>query len=270
MITRHPAVANQFYPSSKIALLQEIEGFIEKKSERKDIIAAILPHAGIMYSGSVAGAVVSQISPKETIVIIGPNHSGLGKPFSIMTDGTWRTPLGDIDIDVELAEEINSNSRYLENDSLAHQREHSIEVELPFFQYIQKDFKIVPILVFSDNKQVYENIADAIAKAIKNTSKQDKVLIVGSSDLTHYEAQQIAEEKDKAVIESIIKLDEASLLKNVKELSVSMCGCGPVIIAITAAKQLGAKSAELVKYQTSADVSGNCSSVVGYAGITIF
>ena len=269
MITREPAVSGQFYPASKSKLIEQLEGFINKDVQKKDVIAAILPHAGIIYSGSVAGATVSRIKTKDTIIIIGPNHTGSGKAFSIMTEGTWRTPMGDINIDSDLASAINETSDYLENDLLAHRDEHSIEVELPFFQYFKNDFKIVPIIVSLDKKQVCEKIASDIVSTIKNTSKENNVLIVASSDLTHYEAQQIAEKKDKEAINAILELDENKLLNKIKELNMSMCGYVPVVIAIIIAKQLGAKSAELIKYQTSGDISGDYSAVVGYAGITI-
>ena len=269
MITREPAVSGQFYPASKSKLIEQLEGFINKDVQKKDVIAAILPHAGIIYSGSVAGATVSRIKTKDTIIIIGPNHTGLGKAFSIMTEGTWRTPMGNINIDSDLAGALSETSDYLENDLLAHRNEHSIEVELPFFQYFKNDFKIVPIIVSPDKKQVYEKIASDIVSAIKNASKENNVLIVASSDLTHYEPQQIAEKKDKEAINAILELDENKLLNKIKELNISMCGYVPAVIAIIAAKQLGAKSAELIKYQTSGDISGDYSAVVGYAGITI-
>jgi len=269
MIIREPVVSGQFYPSSKTTLTKQLQGFIDENARRKDAIAAILPHAGIVYSGSVAGATVSRINHKKTIIIIGPNHTGLGKPFSIMTEGKWKTPMGDVEIDSNLAKGINEISDYLEGDLTAHQYEHSIEVELPFFQYFKNDFKIVPIIISSNEKQAYEKIANDIVSVIKNMQKQHEVLIIASSDLTHYEPQQIAEKKDKEVINAIIELDEDRLLNKVKELNISMCGCAPTVITINIAKQLGAKTAKLIKYQTSGDTSGDYSAVVGYAGIII-
>jgi len=270
MIIREAAVSGQFYSSSKATLIKNLENFIDKNASKRDVIAAILPHAGYVYSGLVAGTTVSQIRPKETIIIVGPNHTGYGKPFSIMTEGAWRTPLGDVKIDSGLANTINKNSNYLEDDALAHKYEHSIEVELPFFQYFKDDFKVVPIIVYPAKKEVYEAIASDITNAIKSTSKIDNILIVASSDLTHYEPHSVAQKKDNEAIKAILKLDEDMLLNKVKELNISMCGYVPAVIAIIAAKQLGAKSAELIKYQTSGDISGDYDAVVGYAGITIF
>ena len=215
----------------------------------------------------MAGAVISRIKFKDTFIIMGPSHTGSGKPFSIMTEGIWKTPLGEVEIDSALGKKILASSRYLEEDSLAHLGEHSIEVQLPFLQYFSADFKIIPIMLAYAGGAVYKEIGKAIAEGIKESGR--KAVIIASSDMTHYESQASAQKKDTQAIEAILKLDEDELLKRVEELDISMCGYAPAVSLIVAAKELGAKGAELVKYQTSGDTTGDYSSVVGYAGIII-
>jgi len=191
----------------------------------------------------------------------------MGKPLSIMTEGTWKTPLGEVEIDSELGKKILATSSHLEEDYVAHQYEHSIEVQLPFLQYFKRDFKLVPIVLAYATGAIYKEIGKEIAKAIKALNKE--VIIIASSDMTHYEPQESAQRKDNQAIEAILDLNGDELLKRVQELSISMCGYAPVVSLISAAKELGAKEAELVRYQTSGDTTGDYSSVVGYAGIII-
>ena len=264
---RNPVVDGQFYPASPSQLKEMIEGLVDEKLAKEDVIGAVSPHAGYIYSGPVAGAVISKIKFKDTFIIIGPSHTGMGKPFSIMTEGIWKTPLGEVEIDSELAKQIVAVSRYLQEDHLAHQHEHSIEVQLPFLQYFKPDIKLVPIILAYSSGATYKEIGKAIARAIKGLSK--KVVIIASSDMTHYEPQEAAQRKDTKAIEAILDLSEDELLKRVEELNISMCGYAPTVSLISASKELGAGKAELVKYQTSGDVSGDYSSVVGYAGIII-
>lgn len=269
-MVRKPAVAGQFYPSDKTSLSDNIKGFIDTNAKKIDAKGAILPHAGYVYSGLVAGQTASRLSVKDTYIILGPNHTGYGKPFSIMTEGSWNTPLGDVAIDSELAKGILKESQLLEEDSLAHMYEHSIEVEIPFLQYFKKDIKIVPVVVFPDDIKQYKKVAEAIATAIENSGRKDKIMIIASSDMTHYEPKESAEKKDKQAIDAILELDEDKLFDRVKKLNISMCGYAPAIIMLAAAKLLGAKKAELIKYQTSGDASGDYSAVVGYAGVIIY
>jgi len=264
---RNPVVAGQFYPASPKELRAMIQSLVDEKAEKKDVIGVVSPHAGYPYSGPVAGAVISRIKFKDTFVILGPSHTGRGKPFGIMTQGTWKTPLGMVEIDPELGKKILSGSRYLQEDALAHQYEHSIEVQIPFLQYFKPDVRIVPMVLAYASGDIYKEIGKEIAKAIKE-SKRD-VVLMASSDMTHYEPQELAEKKDNEAIKAMLELDEDELLKRVEELNISMCGYAPVVALIAAAKELGAKSAELVKYQTSGDTTGDYSSVVGYAGIII-
>ncbi|UCG53887.1 MAG: MEMO1 family protein [Dehalococcoidia bacterium] len=262
---REAVVAGRFYPDSPVELREMIASMIDEMAMKEDIIGLVSPHAGYIYSGSVAGVTISRVRLKDTFIILGPNHTGMGKAFSIMTQGTWRTPLGDVEIDSELAGGIAGLSGYLEKDIDAHRYEHSIEVQLPFLQYFKKDFKLVPIVLAQADDSVYKEIGEAIAGAIKKIKRE--VIIIASSDMTHYESQALAKEKDKRAIEAMLALDEDELIEKVERLKISMCGYAPAISLITAAKALGAKRAELVRYQTSGDISGDYNSVVGYAGL---
>ncbi|TET26826.1 MAG: MEMO1 family protein, partial [Dehalococcoidia bacterium] len=264
---RNPVVAGQFYPKSTSQLRDMIRGLVDERGEKEEVIGLVSPHAGYVYSGPVAGAVISRIKFKDTFIIIGPNHTGSGKPLSIMTQGVWQTPLGEVEIDSKLAGQILAISNLLQEDYRAHQSEHSIEVQLPFLQYFKKDIKLVPIILGYSTGAVCKQIGQEIAQAVKNLGRE--VVIIASSDMTHYEPQESARRKDNQAIEAMLNLDEDELLRRVDELNISMCGYAPVVSLITAAKRLGAKGAELVKYQTSGDVSGDYSSVVGYAGIII-
>ena len=264
---RQPVVAGQFYPGSASQLEAMIETLVDEKAEKQDVIGLVSPHAGYIYSGPVAGAVISRIKFKDTFIIIGPNHSGMGKPLSIMTRGKWKTPLGEVEIDSELGKQILATSSHLQEDDIAHQYEHSIEVQIPFLQYFKSDFRIVPIILGYAGGDTYKEIGRAIAKAVRELNRE--VVIIASSDMTHYEPQESAQKKDTQAINAILALDEDELLRRVDELNISMCGYAPTASLISAAKELGAKSAELVKYQTSGDTTGDYSAVVGYAGIII-
>ena len=262
---REPVVAGQFYPASPAQLRSMIQTLVDEKAAKKEVIGVVSPHAGYPYSGPVAGAVLSRIKFKDTFIILGPSHTGRGKPFSIMTEGSWKTPLGQVEIDSDLGKKMLAGSSHLQEDALAHQYEHSIEVQIPFLQYFKPDVRIVPIVLAYATPEIYKQIGREIAQAVKE-SKRDVVLMT-SSDMTHYEPQELAQKKDNEAIKAMLDLDEDELLKRVEEMNISMCGYAPVVALITAAKELGAKSAELVKYQTSGDTTGDYTSVVGYAGI---
>ena len=264
---RNPVVAGQFYPASPSSLEAQVRGFVDEKAPKEEVIGLVSPHAGYVYSGPVAGAVMSRIQFKDTFIILGPSHTGAGRPFSIMTEGSWHTPLGEAEIDSRLGKEILTRSKHLEEDHVAHLYEHSIEVQIPFLQYFKRDVRIVPIVLSHAAPSVYKEIGKEIAKAVKEL-RADTV-IVASSDMTHYESQESARSKDTQAINAILELNEDELLRRVRELNISMCGYVPTVALISAAKELGAKRAELVRYETSGDVTGDYSAVVGYAGIII-
>lgn len=264
---REAVVAGQFYPGTAQSLNRQIESMVDKKARKEKAIGVVAPHAGYIYSGFVAGCVYSSVDITDTVVILGPNHTGIGAAISLYKKGKWRTPLGEVEIDAELADEILESSKSAKEDESAHSYEHSLEVQLPFMQYFKKDLKIVPMVLSPAGLEAYEDLAQAIASAIKKRKKD--ILIVASSDMTHYEPHQAAKEKDKIAIEAILNLDAKQLLEKVHRYNISMCGSVPTAVMLMAAKALGAKSANLVKYQTSGDASGDYNAVVGYAGIIV-
>jgi AmmeMemoRadiSam system protein B len=264
---RQAVAAGRFYPGSADELREMMAALIDKTAKKEAAIGLLMPHAGYPYSGAVAGAAISRVKLKDTFIIMGPSHTGVGRPFSIMTEGAWQTPLGDVDIDPALGEKLLAVSDYLQEDKTAHLYEHAVEVQLPFLQYLKPDVRIVPIILAYAPAEVYKAIGKDIARAIKETG--GKAVIIASGDMTHYEPQATAEEKDKQAIEAMLKLDADELTRRYQELKISMCAYGPAVSLITAAKELGATGAELVKYQTSGDATGDYSSVVGYAGIII-
>lgn len=266
-MVREPAVAGQFYPGTAASLNKMLDKLASKDIQRKRVLAVVSPHAGFVYSGPVAGAVFSGIKLPDNYIIMGPNHTGRGRPFSMMKEGSWSTPLGEIAINSDLANILLKQSKFLQDDATAHSFEHSVEVQLPFIQYFKSDFKFVPIVLSHADLAVYREIGAALAESIKEFKKD--VLIIASSDMTHYEEHKIAQSKDQEAIKAILELDEEKLLKKIDEFDISMCGYAPTVVMLVAAKRLGATKAELVKYQTSGEALGDYSAVVGYAGIAV-
>ena len=225
----------------------------------------MVPHAGYVYSGGVAGAAFAKIELPQRFIILCPNHTGRGAPLSITSRGSWQTPLGPVPIDEELAETLKRHFPLLHEDAEAHRTEHAIEVELPFLQALRPEFSFVPIALGVGQFRVLSDLGEAIAAAVQ----QERVLIIASSDMNHYESDSITWVKDHQAIERILALDAAGLHEVVMRERISMCGFGPAIAMLTAAKRLGATTAELIKYATSGDVSGDRDMVVGYAGIVV-
>lgn len=267
---RRAVVAGQFYPSSARQLRAQIEGFADKAPRRKEeCLACLLPHAGYVYSGSVAAQTLSRLMVKDRVVMLGPNHTGLGSAFSIMTSGAWETPFGETPIDEELASRILRNCPRLREDALAHAREHSLEVEVPLLQFFNPAVRIVPIAILAGDTRALQETGRGIARAIQEAGLEKEVLVVASSDMTHYEPDASARKKDRAAIEAILRLDEELLAVTIERLGITMCGWQPAVAMISLAKALGARKGELAAYQTSGDVTGDTESVVGYAGILI-
>ena len=269
MPTRMPCVAGQFYSGTATGLKKQLSGLVDPKAKKEKIIGAVVPHAGYIYSGRVAGEVISLIKPSGTFIILGPNHTGYGQPFSIMTSGAWKTPLGEVKIDEELSRVLLDNSEILAEDDLAHRAEHSLEVQLPFLQYLfsSQNLKIVPIVIAPAKLTDYQALGKELFQAVKQLKKE--VVVLASSDLTHYEAQESAQAKDKRAIERILNLDEQGLGEIVEQESITMCGLASVATLLSYAKEMKAAKARLIKYVTSGEASGDFSSVVGYAGIII-
>jgi AmmeMemoRadiSam system protein B len=277
---RKPCQAGSFYAGKKEALIKEIEscflhslgpGKLPKVNQtgERTLIALVCPHAGYMYSGPIAAhsyyAMALDGIP-ETVIIIGPNHTGLGSGVSMMSEGYWETPLGTLQINSELAKKIYKSSTLIDLDESAHLYEHSIEVQLPFLQYLYNDkITIVPICMMMQDLETSAEVGKAIAEA----SQEKNVIIVASSDMTHYENAEVAKRKDKLAIDAILNLDEFKLESTVYSHNISMCGYGPVAAALKASKMLNAEKAKLLAYGTSGDITGDYSSVVGYAAIAI-
>jgi MEMO1 family protein len=270
-ILRHPAVAGRFYPGDPDDLRTEAQGYLSQSTSStvaaKKAIGCIAPHAGYMYSGHVAGAVFSQIEIPRLCVVLCPNHTGMGRSLATMNEGSWETPLGEVPIDAEFALALQQRFPALHNDPAAHRAEHAAEVELPFLQLMQPNLQIVPIALGTGQFEVLEQLGMALANVIAR--RGDPVLIVASSDMNHYESDVVTRAKDHRAIERILTMDARGLFDVVTQQNISMCGFGPAVVMLTAAHQLGAKSARLVKYATSGDVSGDREMVVGYAGVVV-
>lgn len=264
---RHPAVAGQFYPATSQGLSQEVQQYCETPEQKVKAIGMVAPHAGLMYSGKVAGALYSQIKFPDTFILLGPNHTGMGKPASIMTSGEWVIPLGSLKIDSAVAIEIRDNTDLVMEDSTAHMMEHSLEVQLPFIYYFSDHAKIVPITLMTGSLDFCKTIGEILADIIKRT--EYPVSIVASSDMSHYEADSSARVKDKKAIDNILSLNPEGLYETVIKENISMCGFIPATVMLYAAQKLGAEESVLVKYMTSGDISGDYDHVVGYAGILI-
>ena len=264
---RSPIASGSFYPGKREELESALKTLIKDYPEKQKALGAISPHAGYVYYGRVMGNVFSSIEVPDTVVILAPNHTGRGVSFSVWSEGSWHTPLGDTSIDEELVNEILNRCELLEKDKSAHQNEHSAEVILPFLQYSNPQVKIVVIVIRSGNFEDLSAVGKSIGDAI-TTTKPD-ALVVASSDMTHYESQQSADKKDKSAIAEIVALREKGLYRVVRDQDISMCGVSPVISMIVCSKERDATKAELIKYETSGEASGDYKQVVGYAGIIV-
>jgi len=269
---RIPAVAGRFYPARPDELLRDVSGYISPQAASvKSAIGCIAPHAGYIYSGGVAGAVYSRLEIPEHCIILCPNHTGKGQPLAVMATTTWQTPIGEVAADTDVATELMRRFPALHEDSAAHRSEHAIEVQLPFLQVRQPRLKIVPIAISTRDFDLLRDLGEALAEVIGDCEEAGpgKVLMVASSDMNHYESHAITRVKDHKAIEKISAMDARGLWEVVMMEGISMCGFGPAVAMLTAAKLLGATSATLVKYATSGEVSGDFEAVVGYAGIIV-
>lgn len=267
MKVREPAVAGKFYPGESATLAKELELLFAPyaTAKKSQAIACMAPHAGYVYSGGVAAAVFSRLELPKRIVILGPRHYPRGANLAINAEGAWRTPLGLAQIDEELAASLMQEFPALQEGEVAHAREHSIEVELPFLQMSSPDWKFVPIAIGTQDFQILSGLGTALAAAIAKIG--EAVLIVASSDMNHYEPDAVTRKKDFRAIDHILRFDARGLLETVKREGITMCGVGPAVAALTAANLLRATQAELIKYGTSGDAFGDRDEVVGYAGL---
>jgi len=271
---RSPAVAGQFYHGTAAKLTQQVQQYINANAVKEHAIGILSPHAGLIYSGPVAGEVYSAIEMPKTFVLLGPNHTGLGTKVSMMASGEWEIPTGVFSIDEKLSGRIAANIPLVSRDAQAHIFEHSLEVQLPFIAYFSSAAsggsggpKIVPITVMSAFLEECRLLGEGIAKTIKEINYS--VVIVASSDMSHYVPDDVARQKDKKALEMIKSLNPEGLYEVVVRERISMCGYLPATIMLFAAKALGAIEARLIKYTTSGEVSGDYEHVVGYAGMIV-
>ena len=264
---RPPAVAGRFYPSDPAELTSAIKQYvaIDKDAQRPRARACLVPHAGYIYSGHVAGAVYGRIVFPKRVLVLGVRHYPRGEPAAILSSGAWRTPLGDAPIDEELAEALRSACPFLREDGVAHSAEHSLEVQIPFLQVLQPAFSFVPLALGTVRYEELVAVGEAIGRVLANL--HEEVLLLTTSDLNHYEDDATTRVKDQKAIERILAFDARGLYDTCRNESISMCGLGPAVAMLTALQSMGGMRAELVKYATSADVSGDFSAVVGYAGM---
>lgn len=281
MKVRFPHNAGSWYAGSEKSLKKQLidecflhrlgPGKIPKPKEKgpRNILGLLCPHAGYMYSGPIAAHsynALAEDGKPENLIIIGPNHTGLGSGVAVWPEGSWKTPLGDIQVNSELAKKIQKASNYIDIDEQAHNYEHSIELQLPFLQLIfGSSLNFVPISMMLQDFEVASDVGQAIAKSVADTD----TLIIASSDMTHYEPHATAEKKDGLVIQAIENLDEEKIFRTVEQYRISMCGVGPAVAMVVASKMLGAKRGVLLKYATSGDVTGDKSAVVGYCSMAV-
>jgi MEMO1 family protein len=266
-IIRHPAVAGRFYPGDPRDLRTAIAAYCSVDITPLPGIGCVVPHAGYIYSGQVAGAVFSSLEVPRRCIVLGPNHTGKGPPLSIMSRGRWETPLGAASIDQGLSDGLREKFPLLTEDAEAHRTEHAIEVQMPFLQIRRPDFTFVPLVLGTGNFEILEGLGNAIGEVL--AAQPEPVLIIASSDMNHYENDSVTRVKDHKAIDKILALDAQGLFDVVMREKISMCGFGPTVAMLTAARRLGATKVELVRYATSGDVSGDREMVVGYAGIVV-
>lgn len=267
-MVRKPAVAGQFYTSDPKRLRDQLETFVNTADKKMKVCGAIVPHAGYIYSGAVAGSVYARINIPETVVILGPNHHGLGSKAALYPPGEWLTPLGNIGINQQLSTEIRSSSSLVEEDGTAHLYEHSIEVQVPFLQYLNPDVSIVPLCLGFTDFSSCKSLGLSLATAISAYRKE--VLIIASSDMSHYQPAEVARHEDLLAIQEVLNMNPEGLYSIVTGRGISMCGIIPATVMLVAAMALGASKSELIRYATSGEVSGDFEQVVGYAGVMVY
>ncbi len=265
---RHPAVAGQFYPGQSAPLLKMVEGFLAPALPGNGkAIGIVSPHAGYIYSGRVAGETFASVAVPESVVILGPNHRGHGSRAALFARGSWLSPLGEVNIDEELADSVLRHCPVVTVDEGAHLQEHSLEVQVPFIQARSPKARIVPLCLGMADLKTLLSLGEGLAEALKEG--EGETLLVASSDMTHYEPAETARRKDMLAIDHILALDPEGLYGTVRDEGISMCGVVPTVVMLAAARKLGARQGRLVRYANSGEVSGEFSEVVGYAGVVI-
>ncbi len=264
---RNPAVAGQFYPGVANELRQTLAHLIPPQARKRQAIGIVSPHAGYMYSGAIAGETFAKVKIPQRVVILGPNHHGVGHPGGVYPAGTWETPLGQARVDGELAAAILQGCPHLAADEASHRLEHSLEVQVPFVQQLAPEAVLVPICL---SAMPLEDLLTTGAALGEVLSRQDgDILMVASSDMSHYESGEAAREKDMAALGRVLDLDPEGLYHIVRQRGITMCGVIPVVVMLAAARRLGAQKGTLVRYGNSGEITGDQSEVVGYAGVII-
>jgi MEMO1 family protein len=267
---RHAVVAGQFYPGDPDELRRTIVSFIRRPESLLEAKAVVVPHAGYIYSGSVAGEVFSAIALPKRIILLGPNHTGRGAALALAPAGAWHTPLGTAQIDEEMNRSLIAECPDLREDPVAHRSEHSLEVQIPFIQTLQPDFRFSAIILRTIDYSLLETLGHAMARVIHSMrSMNEPVLLVASSDMTHYETAKEAARQDHYAIDKILAMDPQGLHQIVLEKDISMCGFAPVIAVLVACNDLGASTGKLIRYTNSGEASGDYGRVVAYAGIAV-
>ncbi len=267
---RQPVVAGHFYPSSAAELEQSLDSVLgaETKTPRLRAKGCLVPHAGYAYSGRVAGAVYRRIELPSRLILLGPRHFPVGQPMAILSEGEWLTPLGPARIDSELATKLKHACPLLREDAVAHRKEHALEDHLPYLQRLAGDFRFVPVALGTIVLAALENLGEGIAEVVATAG--EPVLVLASSDMNHYESDSLTRRKDEMAIEKILQIDPRGLFETVRQNDISMCGFAAVVTMLIAARHMGATASELESCATSADVTGDRESVVGYAGVVVF
>jgi len=264
---RPPAVSGRFYPSDEKKLALEIEKYTSSANKKSFARGCVVPHAGYLYSGHVAGAVYSEIEIPARCILLGPRHFPGGEAMAIISEGSWRTPFGDAQIDSELAAELKRACPLLREDRMAHEREHSLEVQIPFLQQLAANLRFVPVVLATQRYEDLETLGHAVARVI--AAHTEPVLLIASTDMNHYESDAITRTKDHKAIDRMLALDPRGLYDLVRSEGITMCGYAATAAMLIAMRDLGAKDAELIRYATSGDITGDWDQVVGYAGIII-
>jgi AmmeMemoRadiSam system protein B len=266
---RSPAVAGTFYPGAPAGLERVVRKLTRSGGEREKALAVVAPHAGYIYSGAVAGEVFSSVEVPGQVVVLCPNHTGRGHRASILVEGSFSMPFGEVPVDAELARSLSAEAPLLREDRSAHAGEHSLEVMLPFLHRFSPAFRLVPVVLGGLSLDECRALGNALARVIRGERAKGEILVVASSDMTHYEPDGAARAKDALAIERILALDPEGLFRVVRGEGITMCGVLPVTVALFASVELGATRARLVRYATSGDTNGDRSRVVGYAGLVI-
>ncbi len=277
---RKPAVAGMFYESDEDSLKKRIKWCYQHKlgpgrlpgkmGNTRSIKGLIAPHAGYVYSGPVAACSYLELAEDgmpETVVILCPNHTGIGSGLSTMTEGSWQTPLGEVEIDHQFANELLNYYPLLDDDPSAHMQEHSCEVQLPFLQEISQDFQMVPVCMMMQDLETSRELGEAISHTARKLKRD--LVVIASTDFTHYQPHDVAKAHDKEVLEAIAAMDELEMMEKIQKYNVTMCGYGPVAATIEASRGMGAHEARILQYATSGDTGGDYTSVVGY-GSAVF